>query len=65
MMAKRIVIDEQDCQGCESCVELCPEVFEFDEDAEVAKVINPEATDDCVEEAIDSCPAECIYWEED
>ena len=65
MMAKRIVIDEPDCQGCETCVEMCPEVFEFDEDAEVAKVINPEAEDDCVEEAIDSCPAECIHWEED
>ena len=64
-MAKRLVIDAQECEGCETCVELCPEVFEFDEDAEVAKVINPESEDECVEEAIDSCPVECIYWEED
>ncbi len=64
-MSKRIVIDEQECDGCETCVELCPEVFEFDEDAEVAKVIDPEADAACIEEAIDSCPAECIYWEED
>lgn len=64
-MAKRVVIDEQECDGCETCVELCPEVFAFDEEDEVAKVINPEADDECIEEAIDSCPAECISWEED
>lgn len=64
-MARYVVIDEQECDGCESCVELCPEVFEFDEDAGVARVINPKADDECIEEAIDSCPAECISWSED
>jgi ferredoxin len=64
-MAKLVVIDEQECDGCQTCAELCPEVFEFDEDAEVARVINPEAEDACIEEAIDSCPAECISWQEE
>ena len=63
-MAKQIVIDEEECVGCESCVELCPEVFEFDEDSEKAKVINPTAQDDCVQEAMDNCPSECITWED-
>jgi ferredoxin len=64
-MAKLVVIDEQECDGCQTCVELCPDVFEFDEDAEVARVIDPEAEDACIEEAIDSCPAECISWREE
>jgi ferredoxin len=64
-MEKRLVIDEEECQGCETCVELCPDVFEFDENTEKAIVINPEADDDCIQEAIDSCPVECINWEED
>jgi ferredoxin len=64
-VAKRVVIDEQDCDGCQTCVELCPDVFEFDEDAEVARVINPKAEDACIEEAIDSCPSECISWIEE
>ena len=64
-MAKHVVIDEQECDGCQTCVELCPDVFEFDEDAEVARVIDPEAEDACIEEAIDSCPAECISWQEE
>jgi ferredoxin len=64
-MAKQVVIDEEECEGCETCVELCPEVFEFDEDIQKAKVIDPEAEADCVQEAIDSCPVECIHWEDD
>ena len=28
-MAKRVVIDADECIGCESCVELCSEVFAF------------------------------------
>jgi len=55
-----IVIDEEECMGCESCVELCPEVFKMDDDGEKALVINPDSDADCVEEAIDSCPAEAI-----
>jgi ferredoxin len=46
-------------------VELCPEVFEFDEQAEKAVVIKPEGGLECVEEAIDTCPVECIHWEDD
>lgn len=64
-MTRRIVIDEEECQGCETCVELCPDVFGFDADSQKAKVLNPAATDECVQEAIDSCPVECIRWEED
>ncbi len=44
---------------------MCPEVFEFDEDSQKAKVIDPESEADCIQDAIDSCPVECIYWEED
>ncbi len=63
-MAK-VVIDTDECTGCESCVELCPEVFAFDEDNEIAYVILPEGgPEDQIQEAIDNCPVECIYWEE-
>lgn len=65
-MARMVVIDQEECTGCETCVELCPDVFEFDEDNEVATVIAPENVDeDCVIEAIESCPVECISIEED
>lgn len=63
-MAAQVVIDQDECIGCEACVELCPSVFEFDEDEEKALVIDgADASEDCVEEAIASCPSECISTE--
>ncbi|MCF8029578.1 MAG: ferredoxin [Desulfohalobiaceae bacterium] len=60
----RVVIDQDECTGCESCVEICPEVFGFDEDAEVAYVIQEEGgPEEKIQEAIDSCPSEAISWE--
>lgn len=58
-----IVINLEECLGCETCVELCPEVFKMDEDGEKAVVINPDSDLECVEEAIDSCPVEAISKE--
>lgn len=58
-----IVIDEDACVGCESCVEVCPEVFEMNDDGDKAVVKNPDSDADCVEEAIDLCPGEAISKE--
>jgi ferredoxin len=63
-MATEIVIDQEECIGCEACVELCPEVFAFDSDEEKANVIEGADGDAaCVDEAIASCPSECITRE--
>ncbi len=64
-MAKRVYIDEEECIGCGSCEEICEEVFRLNEETEKAEVIMPEGgPEDLIQEAIDSCPVECIYWEE-
>ncbi|MCG8473495.1 MAG: ferredoxin [Desulfobacterales bacterium] len=64
-MAKRVVIDEEECMGCEACVEIAPDVFEFDDDAGKAYVSKAEGGDEgLIEEAMEACPAECITWEE-
>jgi ferredoxin len=63
-MTKKVVIETEECVGCGSCVELCPNVFELDDEAEKAKVILPEGgPEECIEEAITTCPVECIHWE--
>lgn len=41
-MARRVLLDEECCIGCGSCAELCPDVFEMDEEAEKAQVILPD-----------------------
>lgn len=53
----------EECIGCESCVELCPEVFKMDESTEKAVVIDPASAADCVEEAIETCPVSAIIRE--
>jgi len=64
-MSKRVYIDEDECIGCGSCEEICPEVFDFDEDTEKALVIKPEGgPENLIEEAITTCPVDCIYWED-
>ncbi len=63
-MSKKVTIDEDECLGCEACVELCPDIFEFVEDTEKAIVIMEEGGDeDCIQEAMDSCPSDCIIYE--
>ncbi len=62
-MGRRVVLDEECCVGCGTCAELCPDVFEMDE-TEKARVILPEGgSGECIEDAIDSCPENCISWE--
>ena len=64
-MSRKIYIDEEECIGCASCEEICPEVFKLNEDTEKAEVIKPEGgPEDLIEEAIETCPVECIHWEE-
>jgi ferredoxin len=63
-MAKVPVVDQDECTGCETCVDLCPGVFKLNDDM-VAEVIDPAgASEDEIQEAIDSCPTECIAWKE-
>lgn len=65
-MSKKVIIVEEECIGCETCVELCPEVFSFDEEIEKARVIKETGgPEEEIQEAIDSCPVECIHWEEE
>jgi ferredoxin len=64
-MAKRVYIDEEECIGCGTCEEICDEVFRLNEETDKAEVVKPEGgPEDLIQEAIDSCPVECIHWEE-
>lgn len=56
-----VTIDADECVGCGSCVEVCPEVFSMDDNDEKAIVIKPEGGPaDQIQEAIDNCPVDCI-----
>jgi ferredoxin len=64
-VSNRVTIDEDECIGCGSCEEICPEVFKLNEETEKAEVIKPEGgPEDLIQEAIDTCPVSCIHWED-
>lgn len=64
MTKKTIIIDSYECNGCGSCVEICPEVFVMDEDGEKAILVDSEAeVTEKVEEAAAYCPQKCIEFD--
>jgi ferredoxin len=64
-MSSGVYIDEDECIGCGSCEEICPEVFRLNEETEKAEVAKPKGgPEDLIQEAIDTCPVSCIHWEE-
>ena len=64
-MAKKVYIIEDECIGCGSCEDICPEVFNVDHEAEKSIVIKPEGGhEECILESMGECPMSCIFWEE-
>jgi len=56
------VINEDLCEGCATCEELCPEVFKVEN--EKAQVIGPDKCNTCnCQEAADTCPVQAITIE--
>jgi len=60
----KIRVNKEMCIGDETCVEVCPELFEMQGDAAAAKMENvPKDLEDKVKEAATSCPVEAIIIE--
>ncbi|MHB1253185.1 MAG: ferredoxin [Candidatus Humimicrobiaceae bacterium] len=56
-------IEDDLCTGCGLCEETCPDIFKLNEDkdiAEVTKTDYDEYDEECIQEAVESCPSEAI-----
>lgn len=60
---KGATVDQSTCIGCGICAQLCPNVFEMQDDGK-SKATNPTADNDCAKSAADSCPVNAIKIEE-
>ena len=62
----KVCVDPDICTGCGPCVDVCPEVFELNDEG-IAVVKMKQVPDDlrqtCLE-AVESCPTEAISIEE-
>jgi ferredoxin len=63
----KVSVDRGACLGCGNCAEICPEVFELDEEG-ISTVDEDEVNEnnlDCIREARDACPTGAIIIEGD
>lgn len=73
----KVSIDRDECISCMSCVALCPDVFEMNDEDGKSQIVEkyrvgdnlgegkiPEDLKSCAEEAADSCPVTIITVEE-
>jgi ferredoxin len=60
----RVKVEEDICVGNETCVEICPEIFEMRGNVAVPKVSEvPKELEDKCREAAESCPVLAILIE--
>jgi ferredoxin len=58
-----VFVDETVCIGCGHCAHTASSTFFLEEDYGRARVIAQDGDeDDLVQEAIDTCPVDCIAW---
>ncbi|MDH7478866.1 MAG: ferredoxin [Syntrophomonadaceae bacterium] len=58
----KVAVDPDLCIECGQCIDLCPEVFDWNDDGKahaVTDLVGPEQ-EACALEAIESCPTEAI-----
>ncbi|MEJ2183333.1 MAG: ferredoxin [Nitrospirota bacterium] len=59
----KLVIDLDTCEGCESCVEMCPDAIEMGDDGKAHVIGDACSACDC-DELVGICPVEAISTEE-
>ncbi len=62
-MHHEVLLDISRCNACTGCTEICPDIFEWDDDLERPSLRRQTATHDEVREAIALCPRRCISAE--
>ncbi len=61
----KVRVNEEICIGDETCVEICPEIFEMNGPVAVTRMEEvPEDLERKCREAAESCPVEAIVVEE-
>ncbi len=62
IQGKLAYVEKDDCTSCQLCADTLPQVFQMDAD-DLSEVHNPYgATEEEIQDAMDSCPGECILW---
>ncbi|NMG58579.1 ferredoxin [Geitlerinema sp. P-1104] len=62
---KGVYVDEVTCIGCKHCAHVARNTFYIEPDYGRARVVNQDGEpEEVIQEAIDTCPVNCIHWVE-
>ena len=66
MISLRVYVDPDLCIACGLCVDLCPEVFDWNEEGVAEARVDevPEELEELAMEALESCPTDAIIGED-
>ena len=60
---KAVWVDESVCIGCKYCVHVASNTFIVDEEYGRSRAVRQNGDSlDTIQEAIDTCPVDCIHW---
>jgi ferredoxin len=60
---KGVYVDEATCIGCRHCAHVARNTFYIEPDYGRSRVIAQDGdSEDLLQEAIDTCPVDCIHW---
>ena len=61
----KVQVNKKTCISCGICVELCPDIFEWDENdvAQAKQEEVPIASECCAQDAAEQCPVDAITVE--
>jgi ferredoxin len=58
----KVRVDADICVGCETCIDICPEIFEMSDNIAITKMDTvPVDLQDSCREAADICPVDAIF----
>lgn len=60
---KGVYVDEITCIGCKHCAHVARNTFYIEPDYGRSRVVRQDGdSEDVIQEAIDTCPVDCIHW---
>ena len=59
---REVAIELGDCRLCQGCIELNPDVFEWDDNLDIPYVCRSKVTEEEVKDIMNMCPEDCIIF---
>lgn len=62
---REVAIELGDCRSCQGCIDMNPDIFEWDDDLNMPYVCRSKVTEEEVRDIINCCPEDCIIFVDD